>query len=208
MPGYKYDIFISHRRSHEDHVRWTRECFLRPLTASISRYINEPVIFIDEQIENGAEWPAALAEAHATARILVPILQPTYFDSDWCRLEMALMKEREAFVAREAGGHPPCLVYPVTINDGDDFPADIRSLQQLPLHEHSCPYLLPFTEPYVPLAKEVDKWAQGLKSILRDPPPWNPAWADIARERFRDAYRVSARIQATVPVHSGLLIPP
>src|ERR1700685_3166730 len=95
MPNYEYDIFVSYRRSDQEWVRWTRDNLVRALNSLLRPRLGDVKIYIDQNIEAGASWPAELALKHARSKLLVPVLSRDYFQSDWCRLELALMYARE-----------------------------------------------------------------------------------------------------------------
>ena len=119
MADYEHDIFISYRRMNEDWIKWTRENFIRPLRSLLQPGLGSVKIFVDNQIETGASWPAYLARALARSRLLIPVLSRDYFNSDWCRLELALMHHREGLVNFRTPANSEVLILPVVIDDGD-----------------------------------------------------------------------------------------
>ncbi len=70
MADYEHDIFISYRRMDEEWIHWTRNNFLRPLRSLLRPALGNVGIFVDDQIETGASWPARLARALARSRLL------------------------------------------------------------------------------------------------------------------------------------------
>jgi hypothetical protein len=208
MADYEHHIFLSHRRSNPDTVRWTRECFLRPLRSQLGQAIPGLSIFFDEQIDQGASWPDALASAHARSRILVPVLSPDYFASDWCRLELALMCERERRLGYRTAADPRSLIFPVVINDGDRFPPDIRAIQNHPLQAHSNIDIQPKSPEQTALTESIRLWSESLITPLENPPPCDDAWATIAHDQFRDTFRIHTGVQTTVPSLTSIILPP
>src|SRR5262245_28673833 len=112
MADYEHHIFISYRRMDDEWVRWTRENFVRTLRSLLRPALGSVSIYMDEQIETGASWPAHLAHAHARSRLLVPILSRDYFSSDWCRLELSLMFHREKQLCFRTPANPAVLILP------------------------------------------------------------------------------------------------
>lgn len=81
----------------------------------------EEIGFFDtEDIEPGQEWPAALAAALQTARVLVPVYTPSYFTSEYCGREWRVFEERR----RSAGGRPP-VILPVLWVPQDKLPSNL-----------------------------------------------------------------------------------
>jgi hypothetical protein len=95
MQDYEHDIFVSYRRSDQDWVRWIRDCLVRVLRSLLRPALGQVSVYMDEAIETGASWPNHIALNHARSKILVAVLSRDYFQSDWCRLELALMRHRE-----------------------------------------------------------------------------------------------------------------
>ena len=208
MAEYEYHIFLSHRRSNPDVLRWTRDCFLRPLRAQLGPAIPGLRIFFDEQqIDQGASWPDALAAAHARSRILVPILSPDYFFSDWCLLELALMYERERLLGFRTPGNPRSLIFPVIINDGDSFPADIKAIQSHDLKAHANFDIQIGSVEQTALTRSIKEWSESLVSALENLPPCDDGWSAIAHDRFRDTFRILAGQVTTVPALTTIILP-
>src|SRR5258707_9253679 len=95
MSDYEYHLFISYRRSDKLWVRWAYENVAEPMKTLLEPSLGEVKIFIDQNIETGTSWPDRLAQGLARSRLLMPLLSRAYFYSEWCRLELALMYERE-----------------------------------------------------------------------------------------------------------------
>ena len=71
-------------------------------------------IFQDESgIQLGEHWPSSLENALKQARFLIPILTPSYFNSEACRREAALFLDYEAKAGRED------LVLPIYLIDAE-----------------------------------------------------------------------------------------
>jgi hypothetical protein len=113
----------------EDWVRWTRENFVRPLRSLLRPALGDVCIFVDEQIETGSSWPDRLAGALARSRLFIPVLSRDYFRSDWCRLELGLMFERERLCDLRNLANPGGIILPVIIDDGDTFPSQVQAIK-------------------------------------------------------------------------------
>lgn len=205
--SYRHHIFISHRRTNADLVRWTRDCFLRPLRAQLGLEVPGLNIFFDEQIEAGASWPDALAEAHARSRIIVPILHPDYFSSDWCKLELGLMLERERLLGWRTRDEPRHLIYPITIADGARFPPTVREIQSPDMYEHAILDMQPGTPDQTEFTKAIRGWAKQLVEVLLSPPEYQEEWRNIAHDSFKETFQIKAGVQTEPPVLSNITLP-
>lgn len=112
MPDYEHHIFVSYRRSDEDWVRWTRDNFVRALASLLRPRLGKVGIYIDESIETGASWPHHLALNLSRSRLMVAVLSRDYFQSDWCRLELALMHYWEQAAEFRTLANPAGLIHP------------------------------------------------------------------------------------------------
>jgi hypothetical protein len=89
--GYEHDLFVSY--SSRD-VDWVQP-FHDDLVADINRFSDQDVFpFLDkERLQPGYVWNDKLLAAASDSAILVPVLSPRFFQSDYCQ------KEVRAFVA-------------------------------------------------------------------------------------------------------------
>lgn len=125
-PGYEYHVFLSYRHLHEWRL-WVERLFL-PLFA---HYLSEEVagragarIFCDVGIESGVAWPDELRSKLARSCVLVPLLSPKYFESDWCIEEFGHMRARELQFKLGQGDHAGGLIVPAVIRGFPErFPA-------------------------------------------------------------------------------------
>jgi TIR domain len=126
--GYEYEIFISYPRRIP--VRgFVIGGFGPVLEEQLAlRLPQPPKVFIDQKnLETGVRWPDALADIHAKSKVLIPVLIPAYFNSDWCVAEYESMLCREAHICREArvkGQNPNLcrLIFPVLLATASQFP--------------------------------------------------------------------------------------
>jgi hypothetical protein len=125
--NYKYDVFFSYKR-HDLTRDWTREVHnrLKYFIMQTGLVDHELETFIDEEsVETGDHWPERLKQALQTSRCMVCLWSPEYFRSSWC------VSEWESFLARERrlNLQSQGLIAPLTLHDGDRFPAAARAVQ-------------------------------------------------------------------------------
>ena len=200
MNDYEYDIFISYRRSDKDWVRWTRDNFLRALQSLLRLRLGEVKVFIDESIECGASWPPHLAASLSRSRIMVPVLSRDYFQSDWCRLELALMHHRETAVNMRTPANPFGLIIPIVIDDGNCFPQEVQAMQGQPFHAFANPFIRTDSPKQEELAEVLkDKLCTPIENALARAPKYDPNWETIAHKQFAGVFQIQTQSQATVP---------
>ena len=206
MADYEHDIFISYRRMDKDWVSWTHENFLRPLRSLLRPALGNVRIFADDQIETGASWPAYLARAHSHSRILIPILSRDYFNSDWCRLELALMHHREKLVGYRTPAQPSVLILPVVIDDGDFFPPEVQDMQGESIHRFAITCMCTNGPRQEEFAAHLKEWCPRVEQAMEAIPTYDPAWEELAQEQFTEMFRIKVAAQRTLPSLSLLPI--
>lgn len=199
MSDYEYDIFISYRRMNEDWVRWTKENFVRPLRALLLPALGNVRIFFDDQIETGVSWPEHLARAHTRSRLLIPILSRAYFSSEWCRLELALMCEREKQLGLRNPGNPAVLILPFIIDDGDQFPPEVQAMQSEKIHGYANPWIRPDSSTFQEFAQYLQAWCPRLVDALQAVPQFNSGWEALAFDEFSQTFQIQVQSQVTLP---------
>ena len=199
MADYEYDIFVSYRRMDKVWIKWTQENFIRPLRTLLRPGLGSVKIFVDGQIETGASWPAYLARALARSRLLIPVLSRDYFNSDWCRLELALMHHRETLVNFRTPANSEVLILPVVIDDGDSFPPEVQAMQGEPIHEYALPFMTVDGPRQENFAAHLKQWCPRIEQALQTIPPYNPAWEAVAHDQFDAMFKLKMAVQKTVP---------
>lgn len=200
MADYEHHIFISYRRSDADWVRWTRENFVRALTSLLRLRLGAVKVFMDEKIEDGASWPNHLALSLSRSRIMVAVLSRDYFQSDWCRLELALMHHRETTGNFRTPANPWGLIIPVVIDDGNCFPPEVQAMQGEPLHAFANPFMRPDSPKQEALADVIgNKLCTSIERALTAAPPYDPAWEGLAHKQFEGVFQIHMQSQKTVP---------
>jgi hypothetical protein len=206
MPDYEHHIFLSYRRSDEDWVRWTRDNFGRALASLLRPAIGNVSIYIDEAIETGAEWPHHLALSLARSRLMVAVLSRDYFHSQWCRLELALMHNRERQANFRTPANPYGLIIPVVIDDGKLFPKEVQAMQCEPIHEFANPFIRidsPKQEALADLLR--NRVCPTIERALARVPSFDSKWEQEAHAHFSHMFQINAQTQTTVP---SLVLPP
>jgi len=137
---YEYDIFISYRR-RQPVMDWMRYHFYPMLNERLPDCLPyTPNVFIDWNIETGAEWSAELSRALKRSRCLVAIWSAEYFRSAWCLAEWQTMRERERILGLRSESNPAGLIYAVRFSDGKYFPQEARSIQYRDLGKWNSKY--------------------------------------------------------------------
>lgn len=200
MADYEHHIFISYRRSDVDWVRWTSENFVRALTSLLRLRLGEVKVFMDEKIEDGASWPNHLALSLSRSRIMVAVLSRDYFQSDWCRLELALMHHRETTGNFRTAKNPWGLIIPVIIDDGDCFPLEVQAMQGEPLHVFANPFMRPDSPKQEALAEVLkNKLCASIEQALEAVPPYDPTWEGLAHKQFEGMFKIHMQSQKIAP---------
>jgi hypothetical protein len=178
MPqDYAYDIFISYRHKGPAYS-WVTEYF-HPL---LEQWLPESVpveydvkIFIDSQIETGAEWPAKLRQALRTSRCLLPILSPEYFRSKWCQAELQTMRQREQVLGLRTEENSSGLIYAVVFASPDLLPAEVQNIERKDMSDWATTYS-DFRN-----SKNCESFEREMKLVCKELPKMlqrAPAWQD------------------------------
>jgi hypothetical protein len=178
---YEFDLFVSYKREPPDQqlvTPWLREV-LKRVTYWAGQNMNgkRPRVFFDEQsIEVGDAWPDEIKAALLSAKCLLPIWSPEYFQSAWCLAEWKSFLEREKlFMGRR---HGACrLIIPIKIHDGKWFPQEAQRLTPLDLSRYAAT-----TEAFwkTVRADELDQvlmdFAIKVAEFVRDAPDHEDGW--------------------------------
>lgn len=120
---YEWDVFISYRR-YDKWIAWINKYFLKMLHDSLQIELKKKNvrIFVDQHnLVEGGDWPASLCDELGHSRILLPLFCAGYWDSQWCKRELALMLEREERCGIRANPKRG-LIVPILIHDGEIRP--------------------------------------------------------------------------------------
>jgi TIR domain len=199
MSNYEWDIFVSYRRSDQEWVRWTQKNFVTPLRTLLSPAFPDVKIFTDHQVETGASWPLRLANALGRSRLLIPVLSHAYFDSKWCRLEIALVFEREKELGFRTGEHPGGLILPVVIQDDDNFPTEVREIQAENIHRFANPFIQIDSPQQQEFTQWIHSWCPTIERSLKNVPPFNAKWDARAQSQFEERFRNQPATPSVLP---------
>ena len=206
MPDYEHHFFVSYRRSDDYWVRWTRENLVRALGVLLRPRLGSVSIYVDESIETGASWPQHLALNLSRSRLMVAVLSRDYFNSPWCRLELALMHEREKLTQVRTAENRMGLFIPLVIDDGDCFPAEVQGMQRESLHKFANPFIRPDSPKQEEFAETLkDRVCPMIEKALIKVPVFDPEWGRIACDQFDHLFKIHLQSQTTVP---SLTLPP
>jgi hypothetical protein len=176
--NYEYDVFISYRRI--DPVRgWVHNHFFPLLKMWLQESFPPrrcPIVFIDQEIETGAQWADELRYALLRSRCLVCVWSPSYFGQDWCLAEWLSMRGREIMLQKRIDSRLR-LVYPVKFNDGDSFPPDAQAAQYMDLSQFNSPHPnFKDTLPYIDFDRRMQEVARKIADMVLAAPAWEPDW--------------------------------
>jgi hypothetical protein len=131
---------------------------------------------------------------------MVAVLSRDYFSSDWCRLELATMREREKKSKMRTARNPSGLIIPVVIDDGDHFPADITAIQSEKLHAFANPFIRIDSPKQEALAEVLrTKVCPSIEKAFANVPKYDPSWEKRTHTRFQRTFKIHAQSQTTLP---------
>jgi hypothetical protein len=163
-----------------------KNVFVRRLDSYLQLEIGRLEISVDYQIQPGADWAANLKRRVARSKVMIPLLSADYFHRDWCRLEMALMFERERQAGLEGHNDNYGLIIPVRLGDGVRFPELIARVQHQPFDDFADPDL-PQGSPRASLFNQsVQALAKYVAGTLHRAPECCDDWANFTGDAFFD----------------------
>jgi hypothetical protein len=169
---YEYDVFFSYSRKH---LQWFERFFLEPFEEHLGAALGYSFTsFYDQQIKTGTEWAKRLQSALARSRVLVPLWSIPYFESEWCRTELAVMLYRQQKVRKEIGDDAG-LVLPIRYSDGDRYPEIAKQIQGINLTLYNT-VTDRGHDKYREFQEEIKKRVDPMADIIRKPPKWNCVW--------------------------------
>lgn len=174
--SYRYDVFLSYRRSgYGNASQWVRNHFHPLLVNCLSDELDwEPRIFFDLEAETGSYWPSLLERALLHSKMLVAVWSPPYFRSAWCLAEWRSMLAREQLVTPD---EPDGLVYPVVFSDSTSFPQAAVDRQSRDLKAWSNPFpSFRQSHDYHHFHRAMVDIAAELGRKLHKAPEWQPDW--------------------------------
>lgn len=185
---YRYDVFVSYRRSPLM-LSWVTGVVDR-MTEWASNALGGPdisVFFDTAAITPGDDWPTRLQEGVRDSRALLAIWCPRYFQSAYC------VGEFMSFVHRASEYGSGQLVVPITYHDGEHFPDEAKRIQQFDASDFAgttggfwnSPRADELDQKLIPLAAELARAVERAPDYDPDFPirledPW-PATRPVAR---------------------------
>jgi hypothetical protein len=170
---YIYDVFLSYRR-RPPVGDWVKYHFYPLLVKWLPQCMpHEPRVFIDLNVDTGAQWPLSLSHAIQHSRCLLSVWSPDYFRSDWCLAEWHSMQKRENLLGFGNLHNRSGLIYPVVYSDGQHFPNEAKNTQSRDLRLWNCSY--PYfseTKGIVELEREVQIVTEELWGMIQQAPAW------------------------------------
>jgi hypothetical protein len=120
MMGYRFEVFVSYRREGSVH-EWVRQFFYPQLKERLLvQFPTTVAVFFDEvSLPAGARtWPA-ISQALGATKLLVPVLTPNYFGSDWCKAEYdsIVWRQQQLAIPNDAS-----IMVPVKFSGQRDWP--------------------------------------------------------------------------------------
>jgi len=123
-------------------MRWVRNLFVPTLRDYLHDQLGKKAdVFDDQRLRDGPNFDEQLYDSLGASALLVPVLTAAYFESDWCRREFAVMRERETQLGIRAEGDTRTLIIPVYLSGKARFPESIRKMQWKDFWEYNNPDL-------------------------------------------------------------------
>jgi TIR domain len=170
---YEYDIFVS-AASESPVEQWVNNHFLFMLRVHLSNEMAKvPKIFWYKDQQPGVHWKENLKKELSRTRILVVILSPHYFRSEWCMAEFESIVKREEMLGLGNVQYPQGLIYPILFSDGDCFSDQgrLRFWKDLSEWRHHWPQFRDSLA-YLDFDKAMREVAQELVKQYAAVPPW------------------------------------
>jgi MinD-like ATPase involved in chromosome partitioning or flagellar assembly len=164
---YDWDVYISHPHGAGLEI-WVEE-FVRRLEFNLRGLRGSASVFFERrELVLGADWPAALKEALARARVLVAILTQSYVESAWN------VAEWETFADRERFSRSTRLIFPVLAHGGGNFPPEFTDRQSLDVRKFVKPGPAFWEKPEAfDLEVRIRELAEAIAAQLDEVPPFH-----------------------------------
>jgi hypothetical protein len=196
---YRYHVFLSYRR-HGEWPLWVENIFLPIFTHYLGEELGEETtIFFDKNMEKGVAWPQELGNALAGSCVLVPLWSRQYFNSPWCKAELAYMRSREDRCGFRTPERPEGLIVPAIIHDGDDLPDEARILNPLCLQKYTNIRVAQYSPTLEELANQIQAWAPDIVRAIERAPDYDATWLQLAVDKFIDLFKVPPSRQRILP---------
>ncbi len=172
--GYKNDIFISYSHRYQG---WVQDTFYELFEHHLSEAVNYDVkIFVDyNTIKGGDDWNKRIKNELVHSKCLVSIYAPSYFRSEWCVKEFAIMDYRQKECGYRTLENPNGIIVPLNIRDGEFFPPFAKEIQYKDFREYTWDGIKK-TELYLPFQKTLADYVKVVANSIQTAPAWNQNW--------------------------------
>ena len=172
MSGYKWDLFISYARRGSVQ-KWLLNHFHEKLRDCLANEFQPLRIYVDRGMPRAVHWPSNLQHALLHSKIMIQLLTPPYFDSDWCLAEFRSMRAREELLGLAGAGQSQGLIYPILYGDSENFPPEARERSWVDFKDVAYPDPSYQQSPeYGNLHRKVTVLAGDLGQLIPQVPEW------------------------------------
>lgn len=176
--AYTFDIFLSYSRKSLNE-QWVNEIFYPLFIPYVTEALGREIyVFKDtKKILTAFDWENTILFALSQSRIMVSVLSPSYFMSDWCQKEFKIMHYRQLQLGFMSEKNPSGIIVPIRLNDGDYFPEIVKKIQSLDLRNFfrigdgfKC------TPRFVEFQDNLLSWANDVAHAIVISPEWADEW--------------------------------
>jgi MinD-like ATPase involved in chromosome partitioning or flagellar assembly len=167
---YEFDLYVSYAHSPML-ADWLRQ-FIQLLTGWVEQLTGSKLrVFLDvTEIRLEDVWSGRQSAALSRSKLLLALLTPQYFRSQWSLAEWRTFQQRSETTGAR-------LLLPVLVSGGQLVPEEFNRYQYLDVREYV------FTgnqfrksRLYLEFEKKVKELAEAVSEMLTEAPPFDPAW--------------------------------
>jgi hypothetical protein len=177
VPGYRFDVFISYSRRGSA-PKWLMNHFYPKFLDCLADQIAPaPKVFLDTGMPRGRRWPDELVRALLHSKIMIAVLTPPYWASEWCVAEWNSMRAREKVLGLTGLARPQGLIYPILYSDSENFPDEGREIAWWDFKELATPEpVFQESRDWIHFHRKVTDLARDVVGLLQQVPEWRPGW--------------------------------
>ena len=204
ITSYSHDIFVSYSRLPK-WPDWVKDWFVPLLEQWVGTELGREVrVFVDTTLDDGTDWPIALANALGDSRMLIPLVSRLYINSKWCRAELSHMLSREEACRLRSPDNPEGLIVPASIHGKGQLPLPIGARIQINTSLQNYTAVMNKTSPrHEELSDAIRLWAPQIAEAIGRAPPYDPRWRSLARAKFEALLQQPTPVQDSVPSLGG-----
>jgi hypothetical protein len=182
VSGYKFDFFISYARRGSVQS-WLLNHFHEKLCECLAdQFAPAPKVYVDRSMPRAVHWPNNLQNALRHSKIMIQLLTPHYFTSNWCMAELRSMQAREEMLGLAGTEISQGLIYPILYSDSDNFPVEERMRSWVDFKEFAHPDpVYSQTIDFFHFRKKVNELAVDLVQLAQQVPDWRPDWPVVEK---------------------------